>query len=388
MILHIFNPENDLALADGGANYCPPPAAAQIAYDLGTLPLWFAGCGDAVLLPAGVHKDYYDALSSIFGLAAPFDTAHCSSLSKVVPWGWSPQIKRRLKAMGISEEVLPSDDGIDKLRALSNRRTAVYVLHALKGRGIDTPASPVYLTSADDVAAFVGSVPRSVVKAPWSGSGKGIMWGLGRVEVPLENFYKGIIRRQGGVVCEYFLDSQQEFAMEFLASAEGVRFAGYSLFESEKGSYSGNLLAADVVIEKMLSHYIPLEDILNVRENLCEILSSLLLDSGYTGYLGVDMMIYRDADGGLRLNPCMEINLRMNMGVVSRIVYDRYVATDRRGRFFVTYYKKTGDAFNEHVINKEMHPLKVDNGRVVSGYLNLAPVTLESKYSAYILVDG
>jgi hypothetical protein len=138
----------------------------------------------------------------------------------------------------------------------------------------------------------------------------------------------------------------------------------------------------------MLSHYIPLEDILNVRDNLCEILSSLLLDSGYTGYLGVDMMIYRDADGGLRLNPCMEINLRMNMGVVSRIVYDRYVAPDRRGRFFVTYYKKTGDAFNEHVINKGMHPLKVDNGRVVSGYLNLAPVTRESKYSAYILVDG
>ena len=34
MILYIFNPENDLALADGGANYCPPPAAALIAHEL------------------------------------------------------------------------------------------------------------------------------------------------------------------------------------------------------------------------------------------------------------------------------------------------------------------------------------------------------------------
>ena len=30
MKLHIFNPENDLALADGGANYCPTPAATRI----------------------------------------------------------------------------------------------------------------------------------------------------------------------------------------------------------------------------------------------------------------------------------------------------------------------------------------------------------------------
>ena len=51
-----------------------------------------------------------------------------------------------------------------------------------------------------------------MVKAPWSGSGKGIMWGLGRMEVPMEHFCKGVIRRQGGVVCEEFLFSKKEFA--------------------------------------------------------------------------------------------------------------------------------------------------------------------------------
>ena len=58
MKLHIFNPENDLALADGGANYCPTPAAAYIAYDLASLPLWFAGEQDCVVLPDGVHREY------------------------------------------------------------------------------------------------------------------------------------------------------------------------------------------------------------------------------------------------------------------------------------------------------------------------------------------
>ena len=219
MILHVFNPENDLALADGGANYCPPPAAAQIASDLATLPLWFADEGDAVLLPATAHSDFCTSLSASFNLAAPYSDSLKDSITAIRPWGWSPQIKRRLKACGFDDALLPSDEEIAKLRELSNRRTAVSVLATLKQRGIDTPDIPLYLTSPDDFAAYVVSMPRSVIKAPWSGSGKGIMWGLGRVEVPLENFYKGIIRRQGGVVCERFLDSVQEFALEFFAAS-------------------------------------------------------------------------------------------------------------------------------------------------------------------------
>lgn len=387
MILHIFNPENDLALADGGANYCPPPAAAQIASDLATLPLWFADEDDAVLLPATAHSDFCTSLSASFNLAAPYSDSLKDSITAIRPWGWSPQIKRRLKAGGFDDALLPSDEEIAKLRELSNRRTAVSVLAALKQCGIDTPDIPLYLTSPDDVAAYVVSMPRSVIKAPWSGSGKGIMWGLGRVEVPLENFYKGIIRRQGGVVCERFLDSVQEFALEFLATDDGVSFAGYSLFVSEKGGYSGNLMASDVELEKILSLHIPLEVIENVRDNLCDVLSSLLSGSGYNGYLGVDMMIYRDLDGNTRLNPCMEINMRMNMGVAARRIYDRHVLPGRRGRFFIKFHKNKGDALAEHVYNAGKYPAVYEDSRISGGYLCLSPVGQESRYMAYIIIE-
>ena len=387
MILHIFNPENDLALADGGANYCPPPAAAQIASDLATLPLWFADEGDAVLLPATAHSDFCTSLSASFNLALPYNHFLKESITAIRPWGWSPQIKRRLKAGGFDDALLPSDEEIAKLRELSNRRTAVSVLAALKQCGIDTPDIPLYLTSPDDVAAYVSSMPRSVIKAPWSGSGKGIMWGLGRVEVPLGNFYKGIIRRQGGVVCERFLDSVQEFALEFFAADDGVSFAGYSLFVSEKGGYSGNLMASDVELEKILSHHISLEVIENVRENLCDILSSLLRGSGYNGYFGVDMMIYRDADGNIRLNPCMEVNMRMNMGVATRRIYDRHVLPGRRGRFFIKFHKNKGDALAEHEYNAGKYPAMYEDGRISGGYLCLSPVGQESRYLAYIIIE-
>ena len=387
MILHIFNPENDLALADGSANYCPPPAAAQIAYDLASLPLWFAGVGNAVILPDGYHQRFYNEMSARFALASPYDASMAGSVDCCRPWGWSPQIRRRLKAMGLPDSLLPGDADIDAIRNHSNRCSSIRILAALGERGVELPPMPQYLQDADAVADFVNSQPRCVVKAPWSGSGKGIAWGIGRVETPMEHFYKGVIRRQGGVVCEHFLSSVQEFAMEFYAGEKGVSFVGYSLFDAAKGSYSGNLLATDSHIEGILFRLIPVDTIHTVRAHLEDILSGILAGSGYCGYLGVDMMIYNDG-GHLRLNPCMELNLRMNMGVVSRLFHDNYVDSGATGRYFVDFYKKPGDAYEAHQKNLALYPLDVCNGRVRSGYLNLSPVLPGSRYTAYAIVEG
>ena len=78
MKLHIFNPENDLALADGGANYCPTPAAARIAYDLASLPLWFADEQDCVVLPDDMHREYHREVSSLFAVASPYNSDMCA----------------------------------------------------------------------------------------------------------------------------------------------------------------------------------------------------------------------------------------------------------------------------------------------------------------------
>ena len=40
--LHIFNPENDLALAANVARYTPPPAAVSLRLSGALLPLWWA----------------------------------------------------------------------------------------------------------------------------------------------------------------------------------------------------------------------------------------------------------------------------------------------------------------------------------------------------------
>ena len=47
----IFNPDNDLALANGDPNYLPPKSARRMAEDLAMLPAWWAEKGDTILIP-------------------------------------------------------------------------------------------------------------------------------------------------------------------------------------------------------------------------------------------------------------------------------------------------------------------------------------------------
>lgn len=386
MILHLFNPENDLALADGNANYSPPPAAVRIAYDLASLPLWYASADDYVFIPDDRHLKYHSEMSELFPLPKACTSVGLLPFAECRPWGWSSQMLRRFKAMGVNENILPGDSVIGNVRRLSNRRSSIAILGELSKMGVDIPELPIYATSPDDVAAFVSSMPRSVVKAPWSGSGKGIAWGLGRVEVPLEHFYKGVIRRQGGVVCEHFLNSAREFAMEFFASADEVSFVGYSLFEAQKGSYSGNLLLCDEEIERILSAYLPAGTVENVRTQMQRVLTRLIAGSGYRGYLGVDMMIY-DSGGVCRLNPCVELNLRMNMGVVSRIFHNKFAGPGKTGRFNVAYFRNRGEAHELHCVNRVKYPLMVRDGKIEKGYLNLSPVDADSSYIAFAVVE-
>lgn len=386
MKLHIFNPENDLALADGGFSYCPPPAAMRIANELASLPLWYAGEDSVVALPEE-HTAYRNAMATMFALPALYTPSMRQSINSFAPWGWSAQMRHRLfKAMGFDKTILPTDAQIERMRDLSSRVMTIGILTALRDAGIDTPPLPQYMTNLDAVIAFVNSNERCVVKAPWSGSGKGIMWGLGKAEKPLVHFCKGVIKRQGGVVCEHFLNAKLEFAMEFYAGGDSVEFAGYSLFTAENGAYVGNMLASDSVIEDHLSQYIPLEILTVVKEYLCIEMQRLLSGSGYKGYFGIDMMIYDNGDD-YRLNPCMEVNMRMNMGVVSRIFFDRFVSPESKGVYRVAFFKQQGEAWRFHCEMQAKHSLRVENGRILRGYIALSPVTHENRYIAYATID-
>ena len=174
-----------------------------------------------------------------------------------------------------------------------------------------------------------------------------------------------------------------DFAMEFRADREGkVSFAGYSLFETDAfGNYKGNLLASDAAIGQRLSAYVPPETLHGVRRHLLRVLPDWL-GGHYAGYLGVDMMICREE--ACRVHPCVEINLRMNMGVLARLFFDRLRASPPRRA--VSASRIMPGAEKPCVFHESMsgaHPLRLAEGRLAAGYLSLTPVCGDTRYQAY-----
>ena len=382
--LYIFNPENDMALAYGGPYFMPPANALKMAHDLAALPMWYAFEGGDVWLPDTSQiewmKNHCPLAMVANGVVNPFSTSY---YQEVRPWGWSNSMAHRLRVQGADEELCPSLSKLERIRVLSARGTSLHVLHTLDFPHSYRQAQSISLYS--DVEAFVQTHDKVLLKAPWSGSGRGVQFVEDRMSVSLQGWVNHILKTQGYVIAEPFYNKVVDFAMEFKSSAQGVTFAGYSWFETDaRGIYKENRLASDEKIEEWLSCYVDREMLYAIRQSLEEKLSEVI-DGVYVGYLGVDMMVCR-ADGGYKIHPCVEINLRMNMGITSRLIFDHYVHPDAQGRFVVEYYPTKGEALRTHLHMQQIHPLVIEGQRIKKGYLSLTPVFEDTTYQVYVVI--
>ena len=397
---YIFNPDSDLALANGDANYLPPRSARRMADDLSLLPAWYADEGDAVLIPSSDVIYYWsktlsnNILRSEIKLVTNKESLPSQPLS---PWGWNAALVKQMKVRGLGDEHLPSVEEMEALRALSSRRMAVEVLKALMQNLSDTHrliGEAAFCVTEEEIVQQVTSYPTTMLKAPWSSSGKGLRRGQGEFAPPLSGWCARTLAQQGGVVVEPLYRKVKDFAMEFYSAGDGapLTFVGYSRFVTDaNGSYEGNLLMADEEIERELSTYVSREALHSVRAMLQELIGERI-GADYRGYVGVDMMVClvkrENQKWDMCLHPCVEINLRMNMGVVAHIFYERYVAKGCKGRFVVDYYP-TPDALREaHARRMEEAPLQLSpEGRVCKGYLPLTPVGRETQYLVWALIS-
>ena len=380
--IHLFNPQHDLSLAAGEMEYHAPESAMQLASDLSLLPLWYADGGDTVIsdtdavLPPPVREVNVSAINDLT----------VGEDDRLVPWGWDRSVRMQFLRAGVPEDLLPSAGHIDRIRAMSHRRTAGRAMEYIKGRATDMrfPDTAVELASFREIEEFVAARGEAVLKAPWSGSGRGVFWCSGQMAQSLAGWCTRVIQRQGCVMGEPALDKVQDFAMEFHCGGGTAAFAGYSLFSTSGGVYRGNRMMSDAMIEAALAEYVPVSALHTVRGLLTEFLSAEIAPH-YSGYVGVDMMVYRDG-GELLVNPAVEINLRMTMGMVARTVYDRHVAAGKKGWFHIGHQPPGLLAAQDREMRTHM-PLKTDGNRIASGYCPLVPVTESSVYTAFIIID-
>lgn len=384
--LYIYNPEHDLALANGSANFVAPESVRTLAYDLSVLPLWIAR--DGYVLSEMDISDWHPLPQA----AKVISLSNLSAINcdKILPWGWDLALTTELTLAGIPKSLLMSPNQIESFRQMSHRRSASALMSFLQEKLPDITfcSSPaVELKSINEVRTFAEKYPKTVLKAPWSCSGKGTFWNSGAIIPSLEGWCKRVIDKQGAVMGEPAYRKLQDFAMEFHSNGLGtIKFVGYSLFhtEDQSGIYRGNRLMSDSDIEIELCKWISKETLYKVREQTMAFLSTRFANA-YEGYIGVDMLIFEENDKYF-INPAVEINVRMTMGLIAHIFYKKYVAEGTKGWLQIDHMPPT-QLLKDHEERQISNPLLYDEGKILRGYLSLCPISKTTLYRIRVEID-
>ena len=287
--IYIFNPEHDLCVANGDENFVPPRSAVGFAKE-------------NIVLSGHMKRPN-------------------KQRRQIIPWGWNHSLRKRLIKEGIDPASLPSEEELQFIRTHSRREFALDVHSRLSYVDPQVIGKDyrIVATSISETEAFISANGSAVLKAPLSGSGKGIRFVREGLSESDEGWCRKTIEKQGSVIVEQRFEIIMECAMLFECHHEGIDFIGYSLFESRNGAYSRNILASNEEIEDIITRYISRDTLIAVREGLTSILADTLVGH-YEGFLGVDQMICQAASP--IFIPVSEINLRMTMGLIARNQYD------------------------------------------------------------------
>ena len=233
-----------------------------------------------VLYPDAVCCSVYDLTTSNFQL---------STINSVVAWGWDAVVKHELVKRGVPAKLLPSDGEIDTIRELQHRSTVL---------PLQEDCHEVH--SVDEMETLLREREHWVMKAPWSGAGRGLRWVHGALTAIDRDWLVKTAEKQRCVIAEPRRDVVADVALEY---CDG-RFFGYSYFKTGSGVYKENIAWPDEMIETTFR-------LLPRRERVERWLEENVWPH-YRGPLGVDLMVC--GDGSVHVS---EINFRHTMGMVA-----------------------------------------------------------------------
>jgi len=228
---------------------------------------------------------------------------------------------------------------------VAGRRSAVRLLHLLQ-EGREAPRfESRWCTTPSELSAAVAAYGEAVVKAPWSGSGRGVFRLGPQAGADRWRRARRVQAEQGAVEVEPYYERVADFAAEFERTEVGeLRNEGLSLFSAtDTGAYAGNVVAAQVRLRDLLLRKADAaepgcagrvgEELAHTFSLLRRCLPAVLGD--YRGPLGVDLMLVRTASGRVAVHPCVEINVRRTMGWVALRLARLLPAPGAEGRFAI-----------------------------------------------------
>ncbi len=395
-----FNPTCELAVANASFSYMPPALLRKMEIDLSILPFIFASDDDIVISAHAPSLSFRDKIKSC-GLPVPSFLAlkelvnfPANSFGKIIPWGWSPAAHFQLSEIKqkCSEEIT-FWDWSDQYKLLYERKEALKFLKKLLAENqedwlIDPAQTGEICDSVEEVESFIFRQGNSVIKAPLSSSGRGIqIIRKDQLNKSNKQWISGVLNQQKYLIAEPLLEKIADLSFHFEFTDDGkILSYGHSFFETNSnGQYRGNFIRPDLNLLFQENEVVKfIEANIGRTENILkEDLSQSVYSKYYKGFLGIDAMIFRQ-NGKLKMQPCIEINARMNMGILTRKL-EKSIHATATGKFAIFYgdeglfklYAETQSA---------KFPVKIEEGKVKSGFVALTEPDARKNFGAYMLL--
>lgn len=397
-MIHYFNPWHETAIFCASKYYQPKTNIVKMQQQLSYLPLWYANSNDFALVET-LDKHFIDTLQSLCPTAQPISISLLAEKQfdifnqRVEFWGISPSTIYRFERLNTIYGLnLQIPGWTDKLRLLGSRLTAhnilAYLIETISS--ISSNLLPHFFINMEEIKNFViKSKEKLLLKAPYSSSGRGLVWlPIGEIAFSQKQIIGGILKKQGYISLEKVLDKQLDFSMNFIiTSLNSASFIGYSIFYTDsKGAYKSSLLANQEDLEQQIISFVTKKLLYRVRNKLMQVLQKTYAPY-YNGNISVDMLIYRYKNN-YYLHPCVEINMRKSMGYLSIYLQRKFLSPKTKGLFSVDYHRLSNSVQQMNCELAEKYPLIIEGGKILSGYLSLCPITEESHYHAYLKAES
>jgi uncharacterized ferritin-like protein (DUF455 family) len=349
----VYNPSQEFEVGAPGLSYTQTSVLHEIGSDLELLLLVLAAPSDVLALRRPVDVVWAKELARL-GFTVPDQVAYDDharrimwprerSFSRLVPWGWSPQMRRLEAALagGVEDRVAGGvvQGAFKELVSKSFGAGLRCEVSSLVLSGLDQGELCVSEMRQDNAAgavAVVRDLDEALAAARWmmslgvgmvvfkscfasSGHGQMRITPGGPTQIEL-SWLRKVLAVHGECVVEPWRKIEIEVSAQCEVSAEGdVRCLGMVRNVSSK---SGQYLAS--VAGKYLWH-----DATDVRsflhgsgflvqlEESAVLVGRELHGKGYSGPFGVDAYVFRHPDGSLDKNLLGEVNLRHTMGRIA-----------------------------------------------------------------------
>ncbi|MGQ8338495.1 hypothetical protein ACUNWD_18205 [Sunxiuqinia sp. A32] len=397
--IYYFNPTCEMAVANGSPYYQPPALLREFEETLSSILLCYSSDGDYLLKNRPICQELVDnfqqlgcAKTEIGNKKEIFDSLKNSN-QKVTfcPWGWSPSALNELK------DFLPlCDTNIAKnpehFKKYYERKNAVDVLAKIIKKEpsefiLQQAKLPTIILTLKDVEDSLQKWGQIILKAPLSSSGRGLevirKSNLNNSNIQWINTF---IKNQGYLIAEPLLNKVVDLSFQYqVQSNRQIDFLGTSFFETNaNGQYQGHFLNSHPEVHSFLKK----NRIGNYLEELAQKIKVELSDMQFTeneGFLGVDALIYKE-DSQYKIHPCVEINARNNMGILS-LKLQQLIHPNSTGFYHV--FNSTGMTYSDYDKSMKIeNPPIFKDGKFWKGFLSLTDSGDSNRFGAYIILDG